>query len=280
MQPKTAEAIASAPAPSSGTTQALNELSALLTPANLGLLLRSPNDKGAKALLEQLRSLLSPGNIASLLRGPDAEANAKVLKTIGKQLSKETVSTQRDSALDEVGKNYKRQETLNNVAMLPQSFDGGGLESDVSQQNNIQKRLSGLKRQLSEIQTVGNALIGIGESLTADKIDAARGANDAPLSASNGPATYRYRSIEESTLGTPSEIRNFNRNDKLDLSDIQRQTGKPLHLVEHFSGAPGEMQIHYLPGTHTSVIAINGNPGQPPMVIKVFGEVRHSNLVL
>lgn len=90
------------------------------------------------------------------------------------------------------------------------------------------------------------------------------------------PRTFSYNDINEA----PNDVTGFTSGtDKIDLAGTRHQLGdQPTQLVERFTGASGEMTINYYANTHTSVVTISRNPGQPPFELKVSGEVRYSDI--
>jgi hypothetical protein len=295
-RPSTAAAAASAPAnaspsaPEAKLTTDLNELNAALTKDTIDRIVRDPNARSSRTLVARTRALLTPANIRSMVRGPNAQANAATLEGLGQRLGKEPLTATLKSASTDAEQAVVNQLKLNNLENLGKAYEGGGGTSDIlNDYNTSRARVDALKSNLSAMQTSAHSLGDIGASLTKEKIAALRAPGPASDTAPDAAPkaehptrqhnTYRFNALNESPLDAPREISGFMAGDKLDLSGIRAQLNKPLQLVERFSGASAEMQIHYLPSTRTSVITIAGNPGEPPFVLRVFGEVRFSNIV-
>lgn len=219
---------------------------------------------------DDLTPMLTPEKIQSMVQGPNGEANAQKLKAIGKHLNKDEI----DSGLAETKKQMVEQKikelSYRNVEMLTQAFNGDGIEGVIGNIKRLQDEEASMQKQFSDANRAAKGLGDIGSSLTEDNVDKMR---------RDPGKTYSYNSTSESTLDAPSEIRDFTANDKLDLRGIQKQLNKPLQVVDSFSGASGEVKIDYSQSSKTSVVSVSGEPGAPPLVVKVFGEVRRENLM-
>lgn len=290
--PKAALASAASPQPNAtpsaqqaAATQSLNELSALLTPETLKQLLRNPDSEASRKLLEKIKSLLTPANIASLLHGPNTQANRKVLAAIGQLLGKEALAVVLITAKREAGKEVTDKFGAKMLTTLPKALEGGGggIGDSIDQLNESKSALDTLKRNFSTMNATAEQLAEVGALLSEEQLgveqtptrDQSTHSDRAP----SAPATHRFNATSDSTLQNLREVHNFKPGDKLDLSGIRNQLNQPLELVEHLTGAAGQMQIHYLPSTNTTVITITGKPGTPPFIVKIFGEVRHRDLV-
>lgn len=287
-----APAPASPQAPQAKLTEDLNELNAVLTKDTIDQVVRDPHGKSSRTLVARTRALLTPANMRSMLRGPDAQANAATLEGLGQRLGKDPLTATLKSASTDAEQAVVDQLKLNNLENLGKAYEGGGGTGDILKDYNTSRtRIDALKRNLSAMQASARSLGDIGASLTKEKIAALRAPEPAPTPATApAPAptaehatrqhnTYRFNALNDSPLEAPRDVAGFRAGDKLDLAGIRTQLNKPLQLVERFSGASAEMQIHYLPSTRTSVITIAGNPGEPPFVLRVFGEVRFSDIV-
>ena len=175
---------------------------------------------------------------------------------------------------------------LHHLENLGKIYDGGlGTDEILKDYNMSRKHIDAMKRDQSAREASVRTLYDIGGSLSKEKLSALRTPEPASATAQVAERltrqrnTYRFNALSDSRLDAPREISGFMAGDKLDLSGIRNQLNKPLQRVERFSGASAEMQIHYLPSTGTSVIAVSGNPGEPPFVLKVFGQVRYSDIV-
>ncbi|MBO0496409.1 M10 family metallopeptidase C-terminal domain-containing protein [Pseudomonas sp. Marseille-Q1929] len=247
------------------------DLAELLSKENIKEIVRDPNSPKSKAILEKLRARLTPEKIEALLQGPNGEANARKLKAIHKALNKDEIDSNLSETKNQMAERKIQELMARNIEMIMQAFEGGGIESFVGNVKRWQDEKADMEKKFSESTSAANGLHDIGGSLSDDNINNAR--RRAPGN------TYSYNRLSESTLDAPSEIRNFSSNDKVDLSGIRKQMNKPLQVVNQFTGASGEVKIDYSSSTNTSVVSVSGNPGEPPFVVKVFGEVRQSNLV-
>ncbi|MCR4539147.1 M10 family metallopeptidase C-terminal domain-containing protein [Pseudomonas sp. 18.1.10] len=268
---KPAKAPDPAPSANNATPQENpNDLAPMLTRENIKQLMRNPDSPESKALMEKTRARLTPEKIQAMVQGPKGEANAQTLKAIGKHLNNDEI----DSDLAETKKQMVEEKTKElsrrNFEMLTQAFDGGSIESFVGNIKRLEDDRAAMQKQFSAANNAAKGLGDIGSSLTEDNVNKMR---------RDPGKTYSYNSTSESTLDAPSEIRDFTANDKLDLRGIQKQLNKPLQVVDNFSGASGEVKIDYSQSTKTSVVSVSGEPGKPPLVVKVFGEVRRENLM-
>ena len=247
-----------------------DELDALLTRENIKQIVRNPSAPESKALIEKIRTRLTSEKLQAMLQGPDGEKNAKKLKAIGKHLNKDEIDSSLAASQNQMTEEKISQLKLRNIEMLTKAFDGDSVEGIAQSIKQWQDEKAAMQKQFSESNTAAKGLSDIGSSLSDDSINKMQ----------RGPGkTYSYGRLSESTLDAPSEIRSFSANDKIDLSGIRSQLNKPLQVVNPPTGASGEIKIDYSPSTNTSVVSVSGNPGEPPFVVKVFGEVRQDNLV-
>lgn len=246
------------------------DLAELLTKDNVREIVRDPNSPKSKAILEKLRERLTPEKLEAMLQAPNGGANARKLKAIGKALDKSEIDSNLSETKNQMTEQKIKELLLRNIEMLTQAFDGDGIEGIVGSMQRWNDEKTKMEKQFSESNSAAKGLNDIGSSLSEDNITKTQRRPPAK--------TYSYDRLSESTLDAPSEIRNFSSNDKVDLSGIRKQMSKPLQVVNQFTGARGEVKIDYSPSTNNSLVSVSGNPGEPPFVVKVFGEVRQSNL--
>lgn len=259
------------PAPHQVTPQENpDDLDPLLTRENIKQIVRSPNAPESKALIEQIGARLTRGKIHAMLQGPNGEANARKLKALGKHLHKDEVdcclAETRQQRTDEKINQLK----LRNIEMLTKAFEEDSVEGIAEHIKQWRDEKTAMAQQFSESSSAAKGLNTIGSALSEDNVNNMRRAPG---------KTYSYGRTSESTLDAPSEIRNFAAGDTLNLSGIQKQLNKPLQVVNTFTGASGEVKIDHSASSNTSVVSVSANPGEPPFVVKVFGEVRQSNLL-
>lgn len=295
----TAQSKPSPQTPDAGFVKA-DKIGRLLNRDSIIHMLREPFSMETKSRLSELRTLLSPANVRTMQNGPNATETTRQLNGFKTLLSEKNLEHLRDTAAAVEVPGLSKDE-------IRSRMDTGDPEADFRASQEIEQELRleevNIKQRKRESTRTAQALSELGQSLNAlpqhtptDKTPSQATptpANNPPIQTTqplqprdNPPAqgssqTFTFGNIGESTLAAPSEVMNFaHGSDKLDVSGVRAQLGnKPLNLVENFSGASGEMQIHYLPGTHTSVVMIAGDPGKPPFVVKVFGEVTYSDLV-
>ena len=151
---------------------------------------------------------------------------------------------------------------------------------------HLSESLTGIQDYLSEVGThaaqlndIATLVRKVNEPLQFSLPDEVGRRRDAPDSVQQ-PNVYRYLSINESTLESPSEIRGFTSGrDKLDVSGIGKQLNQKLQWVNQLSGASGEMQLRYSPNQDASVLIISGNKDEPAFVAKVFGKLKETDVV-
>lgn len=263
-------------------------------------MLREPFSMETRSRLSELRTLLSPANIRTMQNGPNAAGTIRQLNEFKTLLSQTNLEHLQDTAAAVEVPGLSKNE-------IRSRMNTGDPEADFRASQEVEQELRleevNIKQRKRDSAGTAKALSGLGQSLNTLPQDTPTDEtpsqakptpeNNPPIQTTqtpqprdNPPAqgssqTFTFGNIGESILAAPSEVMNFaHGRDKLDVSGVRAQLGnKPLDLVENFSGASGEMQIHYLPGTHTSVVMIAGDPGKPPFVVKVFGEVTYSDLV-
>lgn len=259
----------------------LDRIRALTSAASITKMLREPRSQETAQRLAELRSLLSNDSVHALQSGPDKQEVINLLGELKQQLGLPNLQAQQKSAATE----YKEQLSADRIRERTHSSDPEESYNNIRQVNQEVRYEEMLaKKRIQRSGPVVDALAAIGQSVNAPA--------PAPQPPATPPATasaptaplqqvYRFSDTTDSTAAQPREVLNFaHGKDRLDVSGIRAKLeNKPLKLVEHFSGASGEMQIHYLPGTHTSVVIIAGEPGKPPFVLKVFGEVTFSDLI-
>ncbi len=251
-------------------TKSLQKLNEALTPEIIREIQNDPNSSKSRTITSEFDKLLHPNNVKSLSRGPNARKNVQVLREIGNKLDKKKIESNLDASKNHVASDTLDKFRLGIVQAIISSFDGE-LWAPVNQFKSSRDQLGDIRKNFSDMESRSKKFVDTGMSLSDAKVD------ETPET--QGPATYSFKTLSESTLNAPSEIRNFNSGDKLDLSGIQRQLNRPLQRVERTPEAIGEMQVHYAPDTNTSVVVIADAPHKPPFVLKVFGEVRASNIV-
>ncbi|MBI6604742.1 MULTISPECIES: M10 family metallopeptidase C-terminal domain-containing protein [Pseudomonas] len=273
-------------APEAKLTEDLSDLNTALTQDNINQMVRDPDAESSRALIARTRALLTPANMRTMLGGPNASTNAATLEGLRQRLGKQVLTETQQSASNDAEQELIDQMKLHLLENLGKIYDGGlGTDEILKDYNMSRKHIDAIKRDQSAREASVRTLYDIGGSLSKEKLSALRTPEPASATAQVAERltrqrnTYRFNALSDSRLDAPREISGFMAGDKLDLSGIRNQLNKPLQRVERFSGASAEMQIHYLPSTGTSVIAVSGNPGEPPFVLKVFGQVRYSDIV-
>lgn len=273
-------------APEAKLTEDLSDLNTALTQDNINQMVRDPDAESSRALIARTRALLTPANMRTMLGGPNASTNAATLEGLRQRLGKQVLTETQQSASNDAEQELIDQMKLHLLENLGKIYDGGlGTDEILKDYNMSRKHIDAMKRDQSAREASVRTLYDIGGSLSKEKLSALRTPEPASATAQVAERltrqrnTYRFNALSDSRLDAPREISGFMAGDKLDLSGIRNQLNKPLQRVERFSGASAEMQIHYLPSTGTSVIAVSGNPGEPPFVLKVFGQVRYSDIV-
>ena len=266
----------------------LAQLRALASRESITQMLREPNSQETAQKLAEIRSLLSKENVKSMLQGPDADEARKLITEVKERLGQ--------SSLQMI---HEQSSHIERPGLSPQEIRARTASSDpeesFSQSMQVLDELrveeSYAQQRVRQSTPLASALFEIGKevdlgeptpqpdnsSAEADSLKTASNSNDSRIGIGQ---TFTFHSIGDSNFDAPKEVMDFDHNrDKLDVTAIRKQLGnKPLKSVENFSGASGEVQIHYNPANNTSVVMISGNPGEPPFVVKVFGEVRYSNL--
>ncbi|WHT78907.1 M10 family metallopeptidase C-terminal domain-containing protein [Pseudomonas rhodesiae] len=273
-------------APEAKLTEDLSDLNTALTQDNINQMVRDPDAESSRALIARTRALLTPANMRTMLGGPNASTNAATLEGLRQRLGKQVLTETQQSASNDAEQELIDQMKLHLLENLGKIYEGGlGTDEILKDYNMSRKHIDAMKRDQSAREASVRTLYDIGGSLSKEKLSALRTPEPASATAQVAERltrqrnTYRFNALSDSRLDAPREISGFMAGDKLDLSGIRNQLNKPLQRVERFSGASAEMQIHYLPSTGTSVIAVSGNPGEPPFVLKVFGQVRYSDIV-
>ncbi|MBR7213803.1 hypothetical protein E1K68_13645 [Pseudomonas sp. B2021] len=266
----------------------LAQLRALASRESITQMLREPNSQESAQKLAEIGSLLSKENVKSMLHGPDADEARKLITKVKERLGQ--------SSLQMI---HEQSSHIERPGLSPQEIRARTASSDpeesFSQSMQVLDELrveeSYAQQRVRQSTPLASALFEIGKevdlgeptpqpdnsSAEADSLKTASNSNDSRIGIGQ---TFTFHSIRDSNFDAPKEVMDFDHNrDKLDVTAIRKQLGnKPLKSVENFSGASGEVQIHYNPANNTSVVMISGNPGEPPFVVKVFGEVRYSNL--
>ncbi|WP_082561406.1 M10 family metallopeptidase C-terminal domain-containing protein [Pseudomonas sp. Root569] len=275
----------------------LAQLRALASRESITQMLREPNSQETAQKLAEIRSLLSKENVKSMLQGPDADEARKLITEVKERLGQSSLQKIHDQSSHIERPGLSPQEIRDRTA----SSDP---EESFSQSMQVFDELrveeSYAKQRVRQSTPLASALFEIGKEVdlgeptpqpdnSSAEADSLKPDNNNSNSNSNSNSndsridigqTFTFHSTRDSNFDAPKEVMDFDHNrDKLDVTAIRNQLGnKPLKLVENFSGASGEVQVHYNPANNTSVVMISGNPGEPPFVVKVFGEVRYSNL--
>ena len=275
-------------------------------------MLREPNSQDTARQLAEVRSLLSKENVKSLLQGPDADQARKLISEVKERLGQASLQQihSRSSHIQAPGLSPQEIRERTSSPDPEESY-----KQSMQIENELRMQESYAQQRVRQSTPLASALFNIGKEVdlgeptpqpdssppTADSLNNNNNNNNQSTSTSTSTSTYTnqsnsssnsnspridngqtftFHNIRESSFNAPKEVLDFDQNrDKLDVSAIRLQLGnKPLKLVENFSGASGEIQIHYSPAHNTSVVTIAGNPGEPPFVAKIFGEVRYSNL--
>lgn len=264
------------------TTKQLEDLNAALTADTIKTIQHNPNGPKARTITDELNRVLTSKNVRSMSRGRNAKKNRKLLLEIRDKFDKKTIDSNLDSAKHQMTSDATDKMRLKILQVIIASFEGD-LWSCVDQHKSSLGEIRDMRKNFSEMETKSKTFMDAGASLSDEQLDQAAEPETQDSSRTDTPAdtsaTYSFNATSESTLEAPSEIRNFKSGDKLDLSGIKRQLNTPLRQVERPPEASGEMQIHHSPSSNTSVIVIADAPGKPPFVLKVFGEVRQSNIV-
>ena len=257
----------------------LDDLNTALTPDTIKEIQRNPSSPKSRAITEQFNTTLTPENVKLMSRGANAKKNRETLREIRDKLDKKNIDSNLESAKHQVINEAADKMRLKLLEIITAAFDGD-IWNTVDHHKNWLEELGGLSKNFSAMETKSKALTDAASSLSDEKLDQSA----APETQDSSPAdtraaTYSFNATSESTLEAPSEVRNFKSGDKLDLSGIQRQLNTSLRPVDRFPEVIGEMQIHHSPSANTSVIVIADAPGKDPFLLKVFGEVRQSNIV-
>lgn len=272
----------------------LAQLRALASRESITQMLREPNSQESAQKLAEIGSLLSKENVKSMLHGPDADEARKLITKVKERLGQ--------SSLQMI---HEQSSHIERPGLSPQEIRARTASSDpeesFSQSMQVLDELrveeSYAQQRVRQSTPLASALFEIGKEVdlgeptpqpdnSSAEADSLKPDNNSNSNSNSNDSridigqTFTFHSIRDSNFDAPQEVMDFDHNrDKLDVTAIRKQLGnKPLKLVENFSGASGEVQIHYNPANNTSVVMISGNPGEPPFVVKVFGEVRYSNL--
>lgn len=263
-------------------TNKLDDLNTALTPDTIKEIQRNPGSPKSRAITEQFNTTLTPENVQLMSRGPNAEKNRGTLREIRDKLDKKNIDSNLESAKHQVINDTADKMRLKILEIITAAFDGD-IWNTVDHHKNWLEEFGGMRKSFSAMETQSKSLTDTASSLSDEKLGLSaesqtQGASNTDTRTDTS-STYTFNATNESTLDAPSEIRGFKSGDKLDLSGMQKQLNTPLRQVERAPEAKGEMQIHHLPSANTSVVVIADAPGKPPFVLKVFGEVRQSNIV-
>lgn len=279
------------PANRSLIEQQIDDLGAQLNHKTIERMLRAPDAEDSQACLNKLDTLLTKDNIKALLKGPNASANAETFARIEAQLNKGSIAAMVNPIETENVDTYRKHvdsEMFNLKASLMKASPESRFamvrafsRKEDPTLTNIQNYVNGLKiksEHLCDVATQVKEAIG---SLQYPHDDHWVTNERYDPTVKPHVRTYSFTHMAESTQDNPSEIRNFSTDqDKLDLTGIGKQLNKPLLFVNQLSGSSGEIQLHHSHAKNTTVVAISGNPGQPPFVLKVFGHVKEKDMVI
>jgi hypothetical protein len=263
-------------------TKKLDDLNATLTPDTIKEIQSNPSSAKSRTISDAFDKTLTPENVRLMSRGNNAKKNRGVLREIRDKLDKKKLDSNLGSAKHQMSSDLTSKMLIKVMEAIMTAFDGD-LWDLVEKQKDSYKGLEEMRKNFSEMQTRSEKMKNTAASLSDEKLDQPVEPETRNSSRTNPsaqvPATYSFNATSESTLEAPTEVRHFKSEDKLDLSGIQKQLNTPLRQVGRTPEAKGEMQIHHSPSANTSVIVIADAPGKPPFVLKVFGEVRQSNIV-
>lgn len=206
--------------------------------------------------LKQIDEMLSRDSLIKMLREPGSQENIQRVEKIKELMGEDSLETlsqdMRDKLIDRV-RLVLSKENLQNLSN----------ENDITQAP-VPPTDEHQEREAKNDTTSEHATV---------EPDNTPSQNGLPPGA---PRTFSYNNINEA----PSDVTGFTSGtDKIDLAGTRHQLdNQPTQLVERFTGASGEMTINYYANTHTSVVTISRNPGQPPFELKVSGEVRYSDI--
>lgn len=288
-KPKQPEKPNVSPAKTTLHEKALTELAPQITQTSVEHMLRNPSLRATTRLFENAQRTLTAGNIDAVLRGPNAQACKKTLTTLETHLNKDTIDATRTTLETEQVDAYQRYVDASLfdlkyrlLTTSPSSrFDL--LRSFASEKPqtlaNIENHLSDISARAASLCDIATAVRKVSEPLQyalPDEWDKRRSDTDH----AGPPNIYRYVTTGESSLESPSEIRDFKHGtDKLDVSGIAKQLTKKLQWVNQFSGASGEMLLKYSPANDASVLLISGEKDKPAFVAKIFGKFKETDLV-
>ena len=283
------------PAPSNTVTmkQDLADLGVQVDRSAVERMVRDPTSKASVAVFNKISALLTADKINSLLSEPNANDNVKALSGVEAQLGKDAIDavvTPLEAEQIEAYQRYVDSALFNLKARLMNA----PLESRFDIVRNFagkkHEHLTGIEDYLVEVNAKATSLCSI-SALVKKAIGSLQFAhhndwdNRVPTDTRDKPCKdrpniYSYANIHESSLDSPSEVRDFVQGrDKLDVSRIRRQLNKTLQWVHQLSGASGEMQLKYSPIHNTSVLVISGNKGEDAFVAKVFGQLKETDLL-
>ena len=263
-------------------TMKLDDLNTALTPDTIKEIQRNPGSPKSRAITEQFNTTLTPENVQLMSRGANAEKNRGTLREIRDKLDKKNIDSNLESAKHQLINDTADKMRLKILQIITAAFDGD-IWNTVDHHKNWLEEFGGMRKSFSAMETQSKSLTDTASSLSDEKLGLSAGSQTQGASntdtSTDTSSTYTFNATNESTLDAPSEIRGFKSGDKLNLSGMQKQLNTPLRQVERAPEAKGEMQIHHSPSANTSVVVIADAPGKPTFVLKVFGEVRQSNIV-
>lgn len=288
-EPKRPDAVGPTPQDIKTMMQDLNDLDTEVDMAAIERMLRAPDSIAAKALFEKIKALLTPENLKALLKDGNGASFAPTLGRIETRFIKGAIEPHLTPLEREQVEAYRKHvdsQLFNLKYQLSTAAPDSRLEMIRSFAKQIDNPLEAARGRLKELGAKATVFYDIAtlvrksiEALQYAHVDNWEQRQYEPDKVKQ-PNIYRYTHIGESSLDSPSEIRGFvHGQDKLDVSGIQKQLNKPLHWVNQLSGASGEMQLRYSRENNASVLVISGPPGEPPFVVKVFGQLKENDLL-
>lgn len=288
-EPKSPENATVSPSNVAAVEQELYELGNRVGKHTVEHILRNPDSKASTQLIGRMTTLLTSEKINTLLSTGNAPTSKKNLDQIRTHLSEEAINAvvkPLEAVQINAYRNYVEASLFDlkyRLMTAPQESRFNMIRSFANQKSEtltgIQDYLNEIGTKTAQLNDIATLVRKVNEPLQFSHPDEVGRRRDAPDSVQQ-PNVYRYLSINESTLESPSEIRGFTSGrDKLDVSGIGNQLNQKLQWVNQLSGASGEMQLRYSPNQDASVLIISGNKDEPAFVAKVFGKLKETDVV-
>ncbi|WP_167496654.1 M10 family metallopeptidase C-terminal domain-containing protein [Pseudomonas kairouanensis] len=269
--------------------QAINELAPHINQASVERMIRHPGSLTATRIFENAQRALTAGTIDAVLRGPNAQACKTTLTTLETHLNKDSIDAARTALETEQIDAYQRYVDASLFDLkyrLLTTAPSSRFDLIRSFANEKPKTLANIEDYLSDVGARAASLCDIATAVRKvneplqyalpDEWERRRSDTDQ----GGQPNLYRYLTTGESTLESPSEIRDFKHGtDKLDVAGIAKQLAKKLQWVNQLSGASGEMLLRYSPTNDASVLLISGEKDEPAFVAKIFGKFKQTDLI-